>query len=636
MNLKTKLIAAFLIVALLVVAVGFVNIQTTNQVNEQFDRIISRNVPALIALRQIDVAGLKMMTEAVSLGLLLREKHQLSAEFSLIAETEIGEETAEYEQSQKEFETWLTRYETVSQGAQDQITLQKIEATHQMMAQSSQALVVLIQNGGSLGETIVSQKEDLESIEGQFEMAIEQAIALEVQDFEAARAGVTRQVAMAHTINSAAIIIATLLAIGLGLLVAQAIATPISQLAEAAIKIGQGQFEISIPRIANHEVGLLANAFQQMALDLQRTTVSKAYMDNIISSMVDMLIVLDQAGIIQIVNQATVRLSGYPESELLGKPLGLILDTDAGLAINDLWAKGRVSNVETHYRTKTGQEIPVLFSSAGIRRPDGQVEGWVCVALDITERKQIEEALKLAHDQAVQADRLKTELLSNVSHELRTPLAIIFGYAQIIQEGICGPITEIQQEAINKIVESSEQLIALITTLLDEALLKAGELQLNLATFIPSDLLNPILSSMGQLAQAKGLTLTSRIAADLPGMLVGDPTRLHQILFNLVNNAIKFTETGLVQVNIQLMDRNHWAIRVSDTGPGIPPEAQSFIFEPFRQVDGSLTRRYGGAGLGLTIVKQLAELMGGRVTLESTVDQGSIFTVLLPLHEPTV
>jgi hypothetical protein len=168
--------------------------------------------------------------------------------------------------------------------------------------------------------------------------------------------------------------------------------------------------------------------------------------------------------------------------------------------------------------------------------------------------------------------------------------------------------------------------------LLDQAQLDAGELKLNLSPFPLTNLAEGALSRINILAQTKGLTLTTTIAPGMPATLIGDQARLQQILVNLVDNAVKFTSTGTVRVCFYRPDLTHWALQVSDTGPGIPIEAQAYIFEPFRQVDGSITRQHGGAGLGLSIVKQLTTMMGGQITLESEIGQGSVFTILFPLE----
>jgi signal transduction histidine kinase len=242
------------------------------------------------------------------------------------------------------------------------------------------------------------------------------------------------------------------------------------------------------------------------------------------------------------------------------------------------------------------------------------------------------ENLEQTRDQALTASRLKTELLAKVSHELRTPLGVILGYAEMMQRGVFGPLSGEQHASVNRIIEGSDYLTKQVNELLDQARLEAGQLKLNTSVFVLADMVNQVQVQMQALAQAKGLNLKTEIAADLPQRLSGDPVRLQQILANLVGNAIKFTKNGSVCVSIYKLYTSQWAMQVSDTGPGIPVEAQSLIFEPFRQVDGSDTRQHSGAGLGLSIVKQLVALMGGQVTLESQVGQGSTFTVMLPLE----
>lgn len=250
---------------------------------------------------------------------------------------------------------------------------------------------------------------------------------------------------------------------------------------------------------------------------------------------------------------------------------------------------------------------------------------------EVIERKQAEEALKQARDEALAANRLKSEILARVSHELRTPLGAILGFAEMLEAGVYGSISEKQRQGITQIIDSTHYLTGLVNELLDQAQLEADPLKLNLSSFRVVDVVEPVVSKMSVLAQAKGLTLATDIAAGVPTTLTGDQVRVQQILMNLVSNAVKFTQQGAVQIHLYRPNATHWALQVADTGPGIPVEAQIYIFEPFRQVDGSMTREYTGTGLGLSIVKQLTTLMGGQISLVSEVGHGSTFTVCLPL-----
>jgi two-component system sensor histidine kinase BarA len=250
---------------------------------------------------------------------------------------------------------------------------------------------------------------------------------------------------------------------------------------------------------------------------------------------------------------------------------------------------------------------------------------------DIEARIKIEQALAEARDQALEASRLKTELLAKVSHELRTPLGAILGYTELLKEGLYGRLSDQQEEVSAEIIKSTHYLTGLVNELLDQAQLETGRLRLQLEPFPVREMVSQVESKMKVLAHAKGLSLQTNVAADVPDMIIGDSNRLKQILVNLISNAIKFSHNGAVDVTIYCPEPARWAMQVVDTGIGMPDDAQDYIFDPFRQVDGSLTRKYTGAGLGLSIVKQLTLLMGGQITFKSQIGQGTTFTVQFPL-----
>lgn len=350
----------------------------------------------------------------------------------------------------------------------------------------------------------------------------------------------------------------------------------------------------------------------------------------VVDSMSDGVIVLDPQNRVVDLNPAAQQIIGRRASEAIGQPANQVLAHWPDLADHFPWPEGTHIEIDLAPTGAKQQHFDLRVSTLYNRR--NKLTGRVVILRDITQRKQAEEALMMARDRAIEASQLKTELLAKVSHELRTPLGAILGYAEMLQEGVYGPITQQQQISIQEIVTSARHLTTLVNELLDQAQLDAGKLRLNITSFAPAELITQIHPQMNTLARAKGLNLVHNIAADLPPTITGDPARLQQILINLVGNAIKFTRQGTIQIALYRPDTIHWAMQVSDTGPGIPPEAQSYIFEPFGQVDGSITREYTGTGLGLSIVKQLAHLMGGEISLESDLGQGSRFTVLLPIE----
>lgn len=250
---------------------------------------------------------------------------------------------------------------------------------------------------------------------------------------------------------------------------------------------------------------------------------------------------------------------------------------------------------------------------------------------EIKARKRASDALVVARDRALEASRLKSQLLANVSHELRTPLGAILGFAEMLRNGYYGSVSEKQGETITKIIETNQDLTKLVGELLDQAQLEAGKLKLQNVLFQPKDMLEGAENQLQVLAQEKGITLTCEIDPTLPQKLVGDPARLQQILMNLGGNAIKFTPKGIVSISLCRENEHEWALAVKDDGIGIPKKAQTYIYEPFRQVDGSITRMHEGSGLGLSIVKELTTQMKGRILLESKRGQGSLFSVILPL-----
>ena len=277
--------------------------------------------------------------------------------------------------------------------------------------------------------------------------------------------------------------------------------------------------------------------------------------------------------------------------------------------------------------------VIVLYLPEGHRKNEKEIAFLETVAhalASIIERKQYEAALAEARDRALEASRVKSRLLANVSHELRTPLGAIMGYSEILHDGLIGELTDEQKGILSKITDSTLYLTDLVADLLDQAQIEAGKVNLKNEPFEVAEMLERVQDKLRGLAEKKGVTLHTEIAPNMPPTVFGDEKRLTQILVNLANNALKFTDEGSVNIKIKRQGVQ-WAISVSDTGAGIPPEAQSFIFDSFRQVDDSSTRKYGGAGLGLSIVRQLVSAMGGTVNVDSRLGEGSTFTVVLPL-----
>lgn len=261
-------------------------------------------------------------------------------------------------------------------------------------------------------------------------------------------------------------------------------------------------------------------------------------------------------------------------------------------------------------------------------------------AYERTERKEKELAFKLVESQqlamwAQEASDFKTHLLARVSHELRTPLGVIVGMAEMLRLEAYGTMTSEQKKLLERIQVNSKFLETTFSELLEQSQLDREMLPMQMISFSPARILGKITPEFQQDAQEKGLQFEEHIAPELPETLWGIPTRVEQILYHMISNAIKFTQTGSVRVDWFKPDERHWAMRVTDTGIGIPKKHRESIFEPFRQVDETIAREYGGIGLGLSIVKRLTSSMKGTIRLESELGKGSTFTVTLPFVEPT-
>lgn len=336
-------------------------------------------------------------------------------------------------------------------------------------------------------------------------------------------------------------------------------------------------------------------------------------------------------------NRASELLYGYSQAEALGgNLLELIIPpemrTDVAAAIRRV-AENRqpVPAGELLLQRKDGSRVPVFSSHALICAPHRPPELF-CLDIDLSEMKQAEQALEQARCAAESANRAKSAFLANMSHEIRTPMNGIIGMAQLLQ---FTTLSDEQQDYLKTMTASANSLLSLLNDILDLSKIEAERLEITPDTFSLRTCISEIISTQRPRITEKGLKCTVSVQSDLPDALIGDQLRIRQILLNLLSNAIKFTEQGTISVAVTVVEQRDSTvlvdIAVEDTGIGVPLEQQEQIFEPFSQADSSITRRFGGTGLGLTICRRLAELMGGSIRLESRSVQGSCFCLRLPL-----
>lgn len=332
-------------------------------------------------------------------------------------------------------------------------------------------------------------------------------------------------------------------------------------------------------------------------------------------------------------NEAFARQTGYATLEAGDRPAWELLGAfdDETALMRDAARRWQPSRADIPCRRKDGSAYWADVSLTPVTGEAGWPVHWLCVFRDTTERHQAEAELRRAKEAAEAGNRAKGEFLANVSHELRTPLNAIVGLTALMLED---PNTD-AKERLGQVKASSEILLTLVDDLLDLSRVEAGRLELRESPFSPRDLMRTAIEPLTPRATARGLTFSIAVENTVPEGLIGDVGRLRQVLVNLTDNAIKFTDRGSVEVRASGQpEADGWfqlVLSVRDTGVGIPDEKQTAIFLPFEQADGSASRRHGGVGLGLAIVARLAGLMGGRVSVESQVGVGSTFTFAVPL-----
>jgi PAS domain S-box-containing protein len=399
---------------------------------------------------------------------------------------------------------------------------------------------------------------------------------------------------------------------------------------------------------------------ERMKLD-QRLRDQHFYTRSLLESSIDALMTTDPRGIITDVNKQMEALTGCTRDELIGAPFknNFTEPARAEAGINRVLAEGRVTNYELTARARDGRLTVVSYNATTFHDRDRRLQGVFAAARDVTELKRFEHTLQQKNVELEDASRMKSEFLANMSHELRTPLNAIIGFSEVLVDGLMGTMTEQQRGYVGDIFRAGKHLLSLINDILDLSKVEAGKMMLDLESTQVAGLLVNSLSIIKGQAATRRVQLEMAVPPDL-GSIRADGRKVKQIVYNLLSNAVKFTpEKGRVVLDAARVpraavgaSRHGWLARqfplaessateflmisVTDTGIGIAPAALESLFKPFTQVDGGLARKFEGTGLGLVMVKLLAELHGGTVAVESQVGVGSCFTVWLPFRPAEV
>src|SRR6266404_4090237 len=399
------------------------------------------------------------------------------------------------------------------------------------------------------------------------------------------------------------------------------ISEPIRELAETAATFSAHEnYSMRAKKRSNDEIGVLVNQFNGMLDRLQQRDVSlqqardgleksvaerTSYLNALIENSPLGILVLDSRRFVKQCNPACETLFQYTRLEVVGKAIdGLIADGGLLSEIREISRRtldGEVINVITRCQRKDRSIVDVELHTVRLM-VNGKVEGTLYIYQDTSVRKRAEEEMQRAKEAAETSNRAKSEFLANMSHEIRTPMNGIIGMTDLALET---KLSQEQREFLGMVKSSADSLLSLLNDILDFSKIEAGKLDFETIDFRLRDTLDDTIRAMGLHAQQKGLELACHVLPDVPDGLQGDPTRIRQIVVNLLGNAIKFTSVGEVVIQVEIQDESedevvlHFAVR--DTGIGIPLEKQQLIFEAFTQTDSSTTRKYGGSGLGLAI-----------------------------------
>ncbi len=370
------------------------------------------------------------------------------------------------------------------------------------------------------------------------------------------------------------------------------------------------------------------------------------YSRSLIEASLDPLIAINTEGKIVDINQAKAAITGVEREKLIGTNFFdyFTEPQKAQLVYKEVFTNGTISNAPLTFRNVNGKLTDVLFNGSVYNDDAGQVTGAVVVARDITEQKRFEkeliEAKISAEGAAILAEesvRAKQQFLSNMSHEIRTPMNAIIGFTKVMLKTT---LNAKQKEYLTAIKMSGDSLIVLINDILDLAKVDSGKMIFEQTPFKMAASITAMLHLFETKIKEKNLQLVKKYDCSIPAVLMGDSARLHQIILNLISNAVKFTSTGQITVSVQMVSENETQaiieFAVTDTGIGIPPDKTSTVFENFQQAASNISRLYGGTGLGLAIAKQLVESQGGTINVQSKQNEGSTFSFVLTFQKTNI
>ncbi|MEO0561261.1 MAG: ATP-binding protein, partial [Chloroflexota bacterium] len=647
MSIRRQVILSFLALVAWIVVVIAVIVPWTLQLVDRNGRDTLQTLEAVISLEQFQVETVRLATLAFSTQI-----------GDVRSRETLFEQADAYEASALSFLEAHFALEEVSGVDRDEIGEDGEHGEAAFRKRFDEVVTIsreLLEEKTSVPVSIANRNRlttELELLVADFIVATDEDIVAERDLLVASLNSATETSSRLRAFSAIGLSIAALLGIGLALWLARSITSPLERLQDTANQLGEGSLETPIePDAYAGELHDFALAFEQMVTRVREVISAREraqaeieaqdkFLRQVIDTIPSSIFVRDYDGNYILANAAAALSYNTSVEDLIGK-------SDHDFHPN----KGRIDHylkedrriIDTGDATFRAENTIYDISLDSNRYTDvikvpltnleGNFDRILVVMTDVTERVQHERDLAEARDAAQEASRLKSEFLATMSHELRTPLNAVIGFSGIMLEGMGGEIDDAARGMVQAIYDSSTNLLKIINDILDIAKIEAGRMEIIKHPFTVEATAASLYSRMRVLADSKEIDFRVSVSEEVPPILIGDEQRISQVAINLISNAVKFTDRGHVYADVTWEDEQ-MVLRVKDTGSGIAPHAQTYIFDEFRQVDGTSRRQHGGTGLGLAIVKRLVDAMGGQITLKSKLKAGSTFTVTLPL-EPT-
>lgn len=649
MNIRLKLIAAFVLISLFSATIGYVGVRSIVIVKTDLDEVVRQSIPIIEELENLRFAGIRIVSSTSEFILILSEIKAKGMGKGMGKGMEKGE-VEEGSDAEELYYSSFDRYEklVLNHFPEENEFLHEIKTAGELLLETSRDIIKLKKSGIS-GMKILEVKEEFELSERQFLRILDNTLNHEHDELTAKQKNVENSIKNTVRTITGFSLISILTALFLGIFTSYSISMPLRNLSTAAIEIGNGNLDVQVKIQSNDEIGILAKTFNQMASNLRTTTVSKDFVDNIIQTMTDIVIVLDPKSNIQLVNRAALESLNYDEDELNGQPAGLLFygeDLKSHVKFSNFLDEVSVSNyVEKMLLTKDKQTIPVLFSAAIMSDEIGDTTGIVCVAKDITQSKEVEEKIRKTNEELVVAnEELKNtqmklvqsaklasigELATGIAHELNQPLGYIRSSAQLVTINGIGNLNIHEAfKALTLVEEGTTRMMKIINHLRSFAHPPSIDRQ----SIDLHKVINNSLILITEELRLKNITVKKKFAPDFPHF-IGNAQGLEQVFINIISNA-KDTLTGREAATLiiktefrpQKNGKDQLAISFRDNGCGIPQSAIEKIFDPF-----FTTKEIGkGTGLGLSISYGIIKEHQGEIQVSSIENEGSSFTVVLP------